>query len=385
MKILIAPDSFKNSLSSLQVARNIAKGLSACTVSNTLDINIQQLSDGGEGALNIFLDDSSFKIQEVWALNPIGENIKSLYLINPEKKVAFIEMAQISGLELLSEEYKNPKRTTSYGVGQLILHAYKKGIREFVISVGGSATNDGGAGMLSALGIDFSGIKNKTISNADLINLNNVSLENVKIRDCKFKILTDVNNPLLGNNGATQIYAKQKGATKTDIIELENNLINFADIIEKFTHKKFRDEKGMGAAGGIAFGFKSFFDVEIVSGISEIMKFCDLEKKIKEADLIITGEGSIDFQSLNGKLISGVANLCKQNNKPFILIGGKIDYNIIKKYYNLGCISAFSIQDRPQSIDDSIKRAPELLENLGKNIAYFLTAFNDFKTLRPTD
>ena len=366
MKVLIATDSFKNSLSSLQVGESIKKGLAS---NKNIKVNIQQLSDGGEGALNVFLENGNFEKISTNVINPIGKTISACYGINKTKNIAFIEMAQASGLELLTPKNQNPLFTTSYGVGQIILDAYNKGIRNFILSLGGSATNDGGAGLLSALGIKFIGTNNEYITNSELDNITNINIDRIKIEDCKFKILVDVDNPLLGENGATHVYAKQKGAKKEDMIYLENNLKNFSYIVSKFTNTNFSNLKGSGAAGGIAFGLKSFFDTQIVSGISEIIKISNLEQQIVNADIIISGEGSIDAQSQSGKVISGVANLCLKNNKPFFLIAGKVDYTTVEYFYNKGCLSVFSIQDQPQSLENSIKRTSELLKNVGRNIA----------------
>ncbi len=366
MKILIAPDSFKNALSSLDVAKRLKKGL---IVNKSLEISIQQLSDGGEGTLDVILENTLFEKETIAVTNPIGKRINSSYAINKKEKSAFIEIAQSAGLELLKNEEQNPLYTTTYGVGEMIVDAYKKGIQNFTLSLGGSATNDGGAGLLSALGIQFIGVDNRYISNSDLKNINKVNLENLKIKDCKFKILVDVNNPLLGKNGATQIYASQKGAKKEDLQILENNLSHFVKIVSKTTNTNYKNFEGCGAAGGIAFGLKSFFDVEIVSGITEIMNACNLEQQIKDSDLVISGEGSLDSQSQNGKLLSGIASMCYQNKKPFIIVAGKVEDVEMEYFFSKGCKAIIPIQDKHQTLKESIQRTSEMLENVGVNIA----------------
>ena len=366
MKILIAPDSFKNALPSLDVAQCIKKGLQT---NPNLDVTIQQLSDGGEGAMEVILEDLNFKKTTVKVSNPIGKNVNASYAINISEKSAFIETAQAAGLELLTNNQQNPLLTSTFGVGELILHAYEKGIRNFTLSLGGSATNDGGAGILSALGIDFIGTENKFISNSSLNNISQINIENLKIQNCKFKILVDVENPLLGKNGATTIYAPQKGAKPKDLDILENNLIHFSKLVSGFTNTNYTNNKGSGAAGGIAFGLKSFFDVEVVSGISEIMKFCSLEQQIKKSDLVISGEGSIDSQSQNGKLLSGIAEMCYRYKKPFILVAGKVEDVDVKYFFGKGCKAIIPIQEKSQTLDESIKRTGEMLENTGVNIA----------------
>ena len=371
MKVLLALDSFKNALSSYDAAMSLKAGLS---VNKSLDISIQQMSDGGEGALNVVLENTHYQKETVIVANPIGKRIEASYAINKEEKSAFIEIAQSAGLELLKNEERNPLYTSTFGVGEMIVDAYEKGIRNFTLSLGGSATNDGGAGILSALGVKFVGVDNKYISNLDLSDISSIETESIKIKDCKFKILVDVNNPLLGKNGATQIYAPQKGASKDDLQLLENNLSHFAEIVSETTNTDFKELKGSGAAGGIAFGLKSFFDVEIVSGISEIMKLCNLEQQIKDSDLVISGEGSIDSQSQNGKLLSGIADMCFKHKKPFILVAGKVDDVNVEYFYDKGCIAIIPIQDKKQTIEESISRTAEMLENVGVNISEFIDA-----------
>ena len=366
MNILVAIDSFKDSLSSQLVAESLSRGLST---NSKLNIEIQKISDGGEGALDVILDIEGFIEKKVEVSNPIGDTILALYAINSEKKIAFIEMAKAAGIELLSENNRNPLYTTSYGVGQIILDAYNKGIKEFIISIGGSATNDGGIGLLSALGVSFIGVNNKNLSNSDMNNISEINTDNILINKCKFKILVDVDNPLLGINGATQVYAQQKGAKKVDLLTLENNLSYYANILENYSKRYLRDDKGSGAAGGIAFGMKNFFDTETISGASELIKLSGLENKIDKYDLIITGEGNVDSQSLNGKLISGIADLCLNNNKPFILVGGNVDSGISKHLKSKGCINSYSLVEYAKNKKDSIKRSSELLEIVGREIA----------------
>lgn len=367
MKILIAPDSFKNALSSIDVANSLRKGIS---VNKSLNISVQQISDGGEGALNVILENTLFEEETTTVTNPIGKRVIANYAINKKEKSAFIEIAQAAGIELLKNEEQNPLHTTSYGVGEMIVDAFEKGIRHFTLSLGGSATNDGGAGILSALGIQFMGIVNEYVSNSDLANISNISIANLKIQNCKFKILVDVDNPLLGENGATQIYAQQKGAAEDEINTLENNLANFAKVVSKYTGSDYSSIKGSGAAGGIAFGLKSFFDVEIISGITELMKFCNLEGQIKNADLIISGEGSLDSQSQNGKLLSGIANMCHKYGKTFIFVAGKVESIDLNFFFNRGCVAIIPIQEKSQTLKESINRTSIMLENVGVTIAH---------------
>ena len=366
MKILLAPDSFKNALSSLEVAKSLKKGL---ITNSKVEVVIQQLSDGGEGALDLILENSKFKKETIAVTDPIGESSNASYAINLSDKTAFIEIAHAAGLELISKKEQNPFTATTYGVGELILDAYKKGVRNFSLSLGGSATNDGGVGILSALGIQFIGVEKEIVSNSDLKNITKINIVNLKIKDCKFKILVDVNNPLLGENGATQIYARQKGAREEDLQLLENNLSHFAKIITETTNTDYANIEGCGAAGGIAFGLKSFFDAEIVSGITDMMDFCDLEQQVKNSDLVISGEGSLDSQSQNGKLLSGIAKMCYQNKKPFIFVAGKVEDVDMEYFFNKGCIGIIPIQDKNQTLEKSIERTSEMLEQVGVTIA----------------
>ncbi|MCK5824089.1 MAG: glycerate kinase [Ichthyobacteriaceae bacterium] len=366
MKILIASDSFKNSLTSIEVANNLELGL---IKNKQISVQKQIISDGGEGALAVFLHNKLFSKIQIEISDSLGRSINAEYAINLTDKVAFIEMAQSSGLELLNDNEKNPFITSTYGVGEMVLDAYNSGVRKFILSVGGSATNDGGAGVLSALGVKFIGLENKFICNSDLHSISGIDLSKVLIENCSFKILADVDNPLLGDNGATYTYAIQKGASISNLPILEINMHRYADALENTTGLRLREVAGIGAAGGIAFGLANVFDVEIVSGVDYFMKIVNLDEQISESDLVISGEGSIDEQTLKGKLISGIAKKCKQHNKSFILVGGKVDYNIVDEFYELGCVSVFSIQDKPQSLNESVKRTAELLQNTGRNIA----------------
>lgn len=369
MKIVVAPDSFKGSLSSGRVCFFIEKGLKKAIPE--VEIIKIPIADGGEGSLKCLKASLKADYKSLKVVNPIGKKINSFYLVSND--LAVIEMAQASGITLINDNQKNPFKTTSYGTGQLILHAIKNGIKNIYLCIGGSATVDGGAGMLQALGIHFYDKKNNLIKEY----MNNELLKEVKkintshfyknTHEIKITLLSDVKNKLLGKNGAVYTYANQKGAKCEDLPLLESNMKYFYNLISRYA-KNVINIEGTGAAGGLGAGVLSFFDCEIKSGIDEILELINFSEKTKNANIIITGEGSIDKQTINGKLISGILN--KSNRVPVIAIAGSV--NDIEKINKMGLLSAFSICNKPMSIEDSIINVEKLIENISIQIGHLI-------------
>ncbi|MDI3528344.1 MAG: glycerate 2-kinase [Thermoanaerobacter sp.] len=374
VKILIAPDKFKESLSALKVADSIEKGI--LKVFPKAVIVKVPMADGGEGTVESLVDATGGKIIKTNVKDPLFRDIESFYGILGDGKTAVIEMAAASGLYLLKDYERNPMITTTYGTGQLIKDALDRGCRRFIIAIGGSATNDGGAGMATVLGVKFydkDGIE-IGLGGGELSKIYSIDTSNIddRLKECEFIVACDVANPLIGENGASRVYGPQKGATKEMVEVLDKNLEHYGKLLEKYFNKKIIDVPGSGAAGGLGAGLMAFLNAQLKNGIEIIIETLKLEEKIKEADIVISGEGKIDFQTAFGKTISGIAKLCKKHNKPLIVIAGTVED--IEKLYEIGVSSIFSIVEKPMSLEDAIKNAPTLLEKSAERIFRLIKA-----------
>ena len=369
MKILIAPDSFKGSLSAIEVCDNIEIGIRK--VCKNIDIIKVPMADGGEGTLEALIHSTNGSIYEKKVKDPLFREALGKYGILGDEKTALIEMARVSGLPLLTREERNPMNTTTYGTGELILEALNRGCRNFIIGIGGSATIDGGIGMAAALGVKFKDENNKELapigSSLSKIRYIDISMIDKRIKESRFTIASDVDNPLYGKEGAAYVYGPQKGADKDMVIELDKGLENYSNIIKNDLGKDIKDIKGGGAAGGLGAGLMVFLNGEMKSGIDIVIESTQLEEKIKSVDLVITGEGSIDYQTQFGKTSYGVAKLAKKYNKPLIAICGSIGEGV-ESLYDDGFTSIFSIGDKPMTLEESMERTPELLEKITENI-----------------
>ncbi|MGB9679189.1 MAG: glycerate kinase [Thermoanaerobacteraceae bacterium] len=377
MQVLIAPDSFKGSLSSKEVAKAIEEGIKRVANITTLKIPI---ADGGEGTVEALIESIGGDIIHVENIvDPLGKKIKSFYGIL-KNGTAVIEIAASSGLYLVPVEKRNPLKTTTYGVGQLIKSALNKGCRKFIIGIGGSATNDAGVGMIQALGakitdseekqIDYGGGQLHKIKNIDLTNLDK------RIKESEFIAATDVLNPLYGENGASIIYGPQKGATKEISKILDNNLKYFSKLVAKTIGKDYSNIPGSGAAGGLGFALIAFLKAKLQPGVEIIIEATKLEEKIKNSDIIITGEGNTDYQTIFGKAPSGIAKLAQKHNKPVIILSGGLgkDY---KKLYNIGITSLFSIVNRPMELNEAMKNAYNLIADSTEDIIRIIMKFSN--------
>lgn len=369
MKILIAPDSFKGSLSALEVCNDIEIGIRK--VSNDIDIIKVPMADGGEGTLEALVSSTNGRIYEKDVKDPLFRKIKGKYGILGDRNTCIIEMARVSGLPLLKEEERNPMNTTTYGTGELILEGLNQGCRNFIIGIGGSATVDGGMGMATALGVEFRDEKQNKLmgigSSLSKVKFIDISKIDKRIKDSTFTIASDVDNPLYGKEGAAYIYGPQKGADENMVMELDKGLKNYSDIIKKDLGKDVKDIKGSGAAGGLGAGLMIFLNARMKSGIDIVIESTELEEKIKSVDLIITGEGSIDYQTQFGKTSYGIAKLGKKYNKKVIGICGSIGENV-GVLYDHGFTSIFSIIDKPMTLKGSMEETPSLLQDAIENI-----------------
>lgn len=320
--IVIAIDSFKGSLSSIQ-AGNIVFNATKKIFPQS-NIKIFPLADGGEGTVDALTEGLHGKIISSYVTGPLGDKIQSRYGYLAQDNIAIIEMADTAGLTLVSENKRNPLFTTTYGLGELILDAIHNGCRKFIIGIGGSATNDCGLGMLSALGIKFFNKNHQSIGifGKDLqdIAFIDTSTLNPLIKDCSFSIACDVTNPLYGENGCSHIYAPQKGATPDIVNQMDNNIKNFADLIKKQLGLTGANLAGAGAAGGLGFAFHTFLKAQLIPGIELILNTLHIQEFLKNADLLITGEGKIDLQTSMGKAPIGIAKLAKQLNPQIKVI-----------------------------------------------------------------
>lgn len=370
MNILIIPDSFKESLDSLEVAQEIQKGFS--TVFTNANFNIIPTADGGEGTVKALVFATQGKIVELEVENPLGKPIMAHYGIIKNDTVV-LEVASSIGLGLLKKEEKNPMKTSSYGVGQLIKSALDEGYQKFIIGLGGSSTNDGGAGMAQALGIQFSNKYFQKVpkgaENLHQITHTKISLD-PRIKKCKFVAACDVNNPLLGPTGATYTYSSQKGARDQDLPILEKNLTHFSSILQNIYKKQPSIElvPGSGAAGGLGAGVMTFLNAKLQSGFSIFNEQINLEESIKNADLIITGEGRLDTQTFYGKAISGISELAKKYDKKIAAIVGSNELDEFQ-CRELGVNIVISLKNDNLSIDDCIQDARNLVRERAISLA----------------
>lgn len=358
MKVLVCLDSFKGSLTSLQAGNAVKQGL--LNANNNLNVEVVPISDGGEGFLECMQNCLVGKIVTAVVSGPLGDKMSCEYYIT--NNTAIIEVSKCIGLPLVKN--KNPLYTTTYGVGELILDAINNNCKNFIIGIGGSSTNDGGVGMLQALGYKFldennNQIKLGAIGLKDLVKIENTSLN---LKDLSFKIATDVTNPLTGKNGASYVYAGQKGATKQDIKLMDSWLNNYAKLTKKLLPLSNKKASGTGASGGLGFAFKEFLNAKLLSGIELVANNTLLKDKIKSSDLVIVGEGKLDRQSLMGKAPCYISNLASEQGKKVIAFAGVLD--ITKKDLVKSKIEkAYCIVPQNQSLLEAIKP-----ENAIKNL-----------------
>lgn len=329
MNVVIALDSFKGSLSSMEAGYAVSEGIKRVTP-NAM-ITIRPLADGGEGTVDALVSGMNGMLHQIPVTGPIGEKIRSSYGIIEATQIAIIEMSSAAGITLVPANQRNPLHTTTYGVGELIKDAVKKGCRHFIIGIGGSATNDGGIGMLQALGFDFldSYGCQVPLGAKGLAELARISDEHVlpELKDCDFQIACDVTNPLCGEEGCSTIYGPQKGATKTQIQDMDVWLSHYATLAKRAFPRANPLSPGTGAAGGLGFAFLTFTNATLKSGVNVILEETKLEDCIKSADIVITGEGRLDEQTVMGKAPIGVAKLAKKYNKTVIAFAGSVAPN----------------------------------------------------------
>lgn len=371
MKIVIAPDSFKGCLSSIEVGTIMEKAF--LDVSSSFQTNVIPMADGGEGTLETLIYATEGKKVKTIATGPLGVKIPTEYGVLGDQKTAVIEIASIAGLHMVPTGKRNPFHTTSRGIGEVIISAVERGFRDFIIALGGSSTNDGGFGMLQSLGVTFldeegipvgaSGNNLGSISKVDWSNLHPA------VKECAFHIASDVENPLCGETGASTVFGPQKGATKEQVKILDQQLFHFSQLLHEERGTNFRDSIGAGAAGGLGFAFLHL-NGKIESGAKLVAEASNLSLAIQDADWILTGEGQSDNQTLFGKLPSYIATSAKLHHTPVSLIAGSLGEGYQHLYEDF--TSCHSIAIGPMDLHESIRRVEELLYHETRNLARIL-------------
>ena len=361
MKILIAPDSFKGSNSSLKVAEAIEAGI--YRVFPEAEIEKVPIADGGEGTVEALVQANEGEMVHLTVQGPLGTPVEGFYGIVDEA-TAVIEMAAASGLDLVPEGERDVRRASTYGTGELILHALEQGAEEIILAIGGSATNDGGTGMAAALGYRFLDAEGKELppGGAALQQLAKIDDSTVdpRVRTAKFRVACDVNNPLTGERGASAVYGPQKGASPQDVKELDAALQNLSTVLEGQFNLNVDETPGAGAAGGLGYGLMVFCGASLEKGIDIVLDAVSFDERLEHKDMVITGEGKIDAQTAYGKLPVGVAYRAKPKGVPVLVIAGDIGDGI-EAVYDVGIDAVMSSVNRAMSLKEAMGRSHELL------------------------
>lgn len=369
MKIVIAPDSFKGSLSAKKAAIAIERGIKRAFPESATDII--PMADGGEGTMECLVDATGGRFVQATVKDPLGRDIESGFGILGDGTTCVIEMAMSSGLYLIASHERNPLATTTYGFGQLIAKALDLGCRKFILGIGGSATNDGGAGMLRALGVQLLDRDGQPVGYGGgsldaIVEIRTAELDR-RIAESEFIVACDVNNPFVGSDGASAVFGPQKGATPEMVGRLERGMRHFADLIASTQGIAIHDIPGTGAAGGVSGAILAFLDGKLESGVSIISRLMNLESAVQDADLVITGEGQTDFQTAQGKAPYGVAQIARKYDVPVIILTGSIGAGI-ESLYERGVTAVVSIVNRPMTLGEAMSEAESLLEAAAEGI-----------------
>ena len=370
MKIVIAPDSYKESLSAPDVAKVIEKGFREI-FPNAHYVRVP-LADGGEGTVEAMIAATQGKAYHAQVTGPLNTKVDAVWGLSGDGNTAFIEMAAASGLALVPHNKRDPLLTTSYGTGELITQALERGARNIVIGIGGSATNDAGVGMMQALGVHFLDKQGQELKpgggNLDKLERIDISSLDARLADCSVRVACDVTNPLIGPQGASRIFGPQKGATEEMINTLDRNLEHYADIIAHSFNIDVKHIPGAGAAGGMGATLKVFLNADLRRGIEVVTQALNLEEHIHDCTLVITGEGRLDSQSVNGKVPVGVANIAKKYDKPVIAIAGSLhpDVDVV---YQHGIDAIFSVLSAISTREEAFSGAPDNIYRTARNVA----------------
>ncbi|WP_281545350.1 glycerate kinase [Grimontia sp. SpTr1] len=370
MHVVIAPDSYKESLSAAEVAQAIENGFK--TVLPTWRFTKLPMADGGEGTVQSLVDATGGSIIQVEVTGPLGTPVKGFFGLLGDGETAVIEMAAASGLHLVPSKERNPLVTTSFGTGELIKAALNNGAKHLIVGIGGSSTNDGGAGMAQALGVKLLDKDGQAIGfgGGALASLHTIDCSDVdpRLKNVKLEVACDVDNPLCGEKGASAVFGPQKGATPEMVKTLDANLALYADIMKSELGSDVKNSAGAGAAGGMGAALMGIFHADLRPGIEIVMDAVNLSEQLKDADLVITGEGRIDSQTIHGKTPIGVARCAKQFNLPVIGIAGSITQDSVV-VYDHGIDVLFSVVSGACTLEDALANAKENVELTAQNVA----------------
>jgi glycerate 2-kinase len=385
MRFVIAPDSFKGSASAREVAQAIAEGLKAALPDAVCDL--VPMADGGEGTVDALVAATGGRIVSVRVTGPLGEPVDAFFGILGDGETAVIEMAAAAGLHLVPPEKRNPMVTTTYGVGELMRAALDAGCRRLIIGIGGSATNDGGAGMAQALGvrlldeqgneIGFGGGALERLARLDLSDFDR------RIWDAEILVACDVTNPLTGPNGASAVYGPQKGATPEMVRQLDANLRHYAAVLQRDLGVEVETVAGAGAAGGLGAGLLAFCRAQLRQGVELVIHAVRLPERVQKADLVITGEGCLDFQTGFGKVPHGVAQVAKRYGKSVIALVGQLGEGA-ERCRQWGIDACFPILSKPMSEQEAMANAIPLLRRAAEELGWLLRSVWDGKLFTPT-
>lgn len=371
---VLAPDSFKESMSAKVACNAMERGIRK--VFPNAEINHVPMADGGEGTIDALVDGNEGTRVEVTVSGPLPtKKVTTYYGILVDKKTAVIEMAKANGIELLAEEKRNPLVTSTYGTGEMIQAALDQGVKTIIIGIGGSVTNDGGAGMAQALGVRFFDSENRELpmgggALASLSRIDTTELD-PRIKETEIIIASDVTNPLTGPKGASVVFGPQKGATPAMVEELDKALAHYAEVIERDLGLEIKEQPGAGAAGGLGAGLLAFTEAKMQSGIELVIELTHLEEKIVRADYVFTGEGGMDFQTKFGKAPYGVVKIAQKHQKPVFACAGYIGEQV-EVLYDEGMTAIFGILAKAGSLEEALKSGEANLERTVENIARIL-------------
>lgn len=375
MKILIAPQAFKGSISAVDAAAAMREGV--LRVLPDAEVSAVAVADGGDGTLETLVEGSGGEIHHIEVTGPLGERRTAEWGAMGDGATAVIEMARTSGLALVPDEKRNPLVTTTFGLGEAIIHAIDAGYRRFIIGIGGSATNDAGAGMAQALGVRLldSGGRDLEFGGAALSKLNKIDMSglNDTVSSCEFLVACDVNNPLTGPTGASAIYGPQKGATPEMIESLDAALLHFAEVVKRDIGVEINDVPGSGAAGGLGGGMIAFANGELRAGVDIVLDTVRLDDYLTGCNLVITGEGSMDHSTIYNKAPVGVAERAKRLGIPVVGISGSLGAGF-QDVHEHGIDALASITPGPMTLDEASERAEELISNATEQVLRFMTA-----------
>ena len=369
MKIIIAPQAFKGSISGMNAAKAIEAGVKIVLPDS--ETILLPIADGGDGTLETLIDVMGGDIVYETISGPFGSKIKADWGALSNKNTAILEMARTSGLALINPKDLDPYKATTFGLGELISKAMDKGYREFIVGIGGSATNDAGAGLAQALGVRLLNASGKEIDfgGFNLKHLDSIDMSRIdpRVKESIFKVACDVDNPMCGPEGASAVYGPQKGASKEMITVLDNALQHFSDVVNRDLNKQIKHMPGAGAAGGLGGGMFAFLNASLKKGVDIVLDTVDFDQKLENADLVITGEGQIDFQTVFSKAPIGVAKASKAKNIPVVGLSGSLgtNYELVHKH---GIDAVFSITNSPMTLQESSDNAYELISKASEEI-----------------